>query len=217
MVVFNAPLDIPDHALRVCRMSLKMLEKLEELNKGWAEKGYSRLDIGIGINTGDAVVGNMGAELRFDYTAIGDNVNLASRLEGMNKVYGTHIIVAQPTYERAKDDFLFRELDAVAVKGKKIPVKIYELMDYREGLESGVWSQETESIKKTKGELAKEFEGALALYKEKRFAEAKERFAELLKKYPDDNPTKLYIDRCEEYIKTPPPIDWDGVYVAKTK
>ena len=217
MVVFNAPLDIPDHAERACRMSLRMLEKLEELNKGWTEKGYSRLDIGIGINTGDAVVGNMGAELRFDYTAIGDNVNLASRLEGMNKVYGTHIIVTQTTYENVKDRFIFREIDAVAVKGKKIPVRIYELMDYRESQESGVRSQESESIKKTKAEFAKEFEGALALYKEKRFAEAKERFTAMLKKYPDDGPAKLYIERCDEYTKNPPPPDWDGAYVAKTK
>ncbi|MBI5892051.1 MAG: adenylate/guanylate cyclase domain-containing protein, partial [Deltaproteobacteria bacterium] len=222
MVVFNAPLDIPDHALRVCRMSLKMMEKLEELNINWVEKGYAKLDIGIGINTGDAVVGNMGAELRFDYTAIGDNVNLASRLEGMNKVYGTHIIVTQPTYEKVKDNFIFRELDAVAVKGKKIPVKIYELMDYNPpqspfskggsgagGLEKGV--------KGSSEELAKEFNAALLSYKERIFEKAKERFIAMLKKHPDDGPIKLYIQRCEEYIKNPPPPDWDGAYVAKTK
>ena len=204
MVICNAPIDLPDHPQKGCSIALRWIQELEKLNGSWKEKGYPAIGIGVGINTGDAVVGNMGADLRFDYTAIGDNVNLASRLEGMNKLYGTAIIVTESTQKLAKNDFLFRELDMVRVKGKEKPVAIYELMDF----------SDSDAAKK---ELANSFSKALSLYKSRRFEDAKTMFDAILDKFPEDGPTKLYIERCTDYIKSQPSSDWDGVYVAKTK
>src|SRR6185369_4216147 len=108
---------------------LRMIETLKELNSAFTAKNMNTIDIGIGINTGPAVVGNMGADIRFDYTAIGDSVNLASRLEGLNKYYGSHILVSEDTRSRVSDSrFTFREVDRVKVKGKQQPIVMYELM-----------------------------------------------------------------------------------------
>ena len=105
-----------------------MFETLSKLQVVWEKAGIPKLDIGVGISTGKVTVGNMGSSTRFDYTVIGDTVNLGSRLEGLNKEYGTHIILPKYTYEDVKEEFLLRELDMVRVKGKDIPIKIYELM-----------------------------------------------------------------------------------------
>ncbi len=129
MCFWGAPLDVPDHAKRACQCALVQKRKLEELNKSWPEE--KRLAIGIGINSGIMTVGNMGSPGRMNYTLMGDNVNLGARLEGTNKVYGTMIIVSEYTYARVKDDFIFRELDTIRVKGKNRPVVIYELVDER--------------------------------------------------------------------------------------
>lgn len=129
MCFWGAPLDVPDHAKRACQCALIQKQKLEELNESWPEE--KRLAIGIGINSGIMTVGNMGSPGRMNYTLMGDNVNLGARLEGTNKVYGTMIIVSEYTYARVKDDFIFRELDTIRVKGKNRPVVIYELVDER--------------------------------------------------------------------------------------
>ncbi|MDD2366132.1 MAG: adenylate/guanylate cyclase domain-containing protein [Desulfuromonadaceae bacterium] len=198
MAIFNAPLDVDGHADHACRAALKMMAKLAELNKSFLERGMHTIDIGIGINTGDAVVGNMGAAMRFDYTAIGDNVNLASRLEGLNKMYGTHIIVSEATRLLAGDDMLFREIDLVAVKGKQLPIPIYELMILHDA------------------ELMSHFSHALNLYRESKFEAALKIFDDL-SVTKQDYISGLYIQRCIDFIATPPPENWDGVFVAKTK
>ncbi|MEK6759743.1 MAG: adenylate/guanylate cyclase domain-containing protein [Deltaproteobacteria bacterium] len=203
MAVFNAPVPIDDHPGKACNTALKMMAKLAELNSVWKERGYPVLDIGIGINTGEAVVGNMGAELRFDYTAIGDTVNLASRLEGLNKLYGTNIIVSENTYELIKGQFLFRELDLVKVKGKQRPIVMYELLG---GAQADAGP-----------DFISRFSDALRLFRSGRFEEAKGAFIAFLEAYPGDGPSRLYIKRSDEYISNPPPEDWDGIYVAKTK
>lgn len=198
MAIYNAPLDVPDHATHACTTAVRMLEDLQRLNAGFVERGMHTLDIGVGINTGPAVVGNMGADIRFDYTAIGDAVNLASRLEGLNKYYGTHILVSEDTYKQVQTDrFTFREVDRVKVKGKHLPVVMYELMI-------------------TKHELLPKFEAALEQYRATSFTAAKAMFDELAAHY-DDGPSRLYSSRCDEYLLQPPPADWDGVYTAKAK
>ena len=133
MAFWGAPQDMPDHAQQACWAALEMSQKLAELKQEWAAKGLPDINIGVGINSGQMVVGNMGSSQRFDYTALGDNVNLGSRLEGLNKQYQTQIIISQFTFERAKDQFNCRFLDKVKVKGKEIPVEIYELTGQRAG------------------------------------------------------------------------------------
>jgi adenylate cyclase len=128
MAFWGAPQEAPDHAQRACRTALKMIAKLEELKKEWSKRDLPEINIGVGINSGQMIVGNMGSAKRFDYTVIGDNVNLASRLEGLNKQYGTSIIISQFTYDKVKEKFEGEFLDKVAVKGKEIPVEIFKLV-----------------------------------------------------------------------------------------
>lgn len=130
MAFWNAPLPQEDHAILACLTALEMMKELEAFNSEMPEE--YRLNIGIGINTGDAIVGNMGSTSRMDYTLIGDTVNTGARLEGTNKVYNTNIIISEFTYEKVKDHFICRLLDKIRVKGKSIPVSIYELMDVKE-------------------------------------------------------------------------------------
>lgn len=198
MAIFNAPLDLHNHPEAACRAALRMIKGLATLNEGFSSRGMDSIDIGIGINTGPAVVGNMGADIRFDYTAIGDSVNLASRLEGLNKQYGTHILVSEDSRrETSGADFIFREIDRVRVKGKQLPVVIFELMTTNTG-------------------LLPEFEQALVLYRSAAFGKALTVFSAVADKY-DDGPARLYAERCREYLQNPPPSEWDGVYTAKTK
>lgn len=198
MALFNAPLDVPEHALHACRTAVRMFEELRSLNEEFARRGMHTIDIGVGINTGPAVVGNMGADIRFDYTAIGDSVNLASRLEGLNKYYGSHILVSEETCRQVPQGmFVFREVDRVRVKGKHLPVVMYELMIANQA-------------------LLPRFEEALERYRAKDFATARQLFDELAQQY-DDGPSRLYSTRCDEYLEHPPPADWDGVYTAKSK
>ncbi|MBI5345171.1 MAG: adenylate/guanylate cyclase domain-containing protein [Deltaproteobacteria bacterium] len=208
MAVFNAPVELSGHAEKACLAALEMITKLNEMNIGWGwmKSGYPALTVGIGINTGEAVVGNMGAELRFDYTAIGDTVNLASRLEGMNKLYHTSVIISEYTYEEVKERFLVRELDLVRVKGRERPVVMYELLGEKAGPEAAV-----------KERLMERFREGLLLFRSRRFPEARNVFQAILVDVPSDGPAGLYMERCGEYINAPPQEDWDGVYIAKTK
>lgn len=129
MAFWGAPIAQDDHHLLACRAALEMMSVLHRLNTNWENIGKPPLDIGIGVNTGAMVVGNMGSNSRMDYTLMGDNVNLGARLEGTNKVYKTHVIISEFTYSYVKDNVFVRELDLIRVKGKEKPVKIYELID----------------------------------------------------------------------------------------
>jgi adenylate cyclase len=204
MAVFGAPLDQPDHALRACRTAIGMLDKLKILQKKWLEEGKPVLNIGIGINSGDMVVGNMGSDMRFDYTVMGDSVNLGSRLEEINKDYGSNIVISEYTYEAVKDVLFCRELDAVRVKGKKQLVRIYELLGEIKDAEK--WKQPVSL-----------FEEGLLKYKQGLWDEAIECFYKVLEIKPVDAPTHLYIARCEELKKNPPEGVWDGVFTMTRK
>lgn len=131
MAFWGAPIPSDKHAEEACIGALKMMEVLAQLNAKWKSEGRNQLDIGIGLNSGEMVVGNMGSASRMDYTLMGDNVNLGARLEGTNKVYKTHIIISEFTYEMVKDKVIVRELDLIKVKGKDKPVKIFELVDMK--------------------------------------------------------------------------------------
>ena len=205
MAIWGAPLDQPDHAPRACFTALDMVDELKVLQGKWAAEGMPRLNIGIGVNAGPMVVGNMGSDRRFDYTVMGDSVNLGSRLEGLNKVYGTNIVVSEMTYERVREEILGRELDAVRVKGKDQPVKIYELIVRR---------SQASSEQKVRVE---EFQAALADYRNRQWPGALQAFRAILEKQPQDGAAKLYVERCQVLEKNPPPDNWDGVYTLTTK
>jgi adenylate cyclase len=204
MAIYGAPLPQEDHPLRACLSALDMMEELGKLRARWAVQGKPAIDIGIGVNTGEMVVGNMGSERRFDYTVIGDDVNLASRLEGLNKQYGTHIIISEFTYPFVRDHLWCRDLDVVRVKGKAKPVKILEVLGRRDGAPTDdAWTEI--------------FADGLARYRELRWDDAVACFARVLEIRPEDGPTRVYLKRCDLLRTTPPPPDWDGAFDWQTK
>jgi len=206
MAFWGAPFEEPGHAARACNSALDMMKRMRELQKQWEAEGKPHLDIGIGLNTGVASVGNMGSSLRYGYTALGDTVNLSSRLEGLNKDYVTHILANESTYRAAKDSgFIFRELDLIRVKGKLQPVTIYELVGRKEDS-----SAETQ-------ELLARFATARGHYQSRHWGEAQNAFQAILEKWPTDGPSRTYWKRCQEYLFDEPPLNWDGVFTMDHK
>ena len=198
MCFWNAPLPQEDHAARACLTALRLVAVVEELAPELEARGVARLHCRIGLNTGPGVVGNIGSRAAQDYTVIGDMVNLASRLEGAAKVYGTRILASEETVRAARGTVLARELDLLRVKGRQLPVRVYELVDV-----AGT---------PPPAHLARFAEG-LALYRARRFAEARERFLSS----PEDPPSRVFAARCEALSALPPPEDWDGVFSLDTK
>ena len=211
MAFWGAPFEEPGHAGRGCHTALKMMARVREMQKQWEAEGKPHLDIGIGLNTGVASVGNMGSALRYGYTALGDAVNLSSRLEGLNKDYGTHILVNETTHVAAKDDgFVFRELDLIRVKGKLQPVTIYELIGRSD--QSTVYGTLDEV--RVRLEL---FRQARVLYCQRQWADAQKAFQAILDRWPDDGPSRTYWKRCQDYLFDEPPSGWDGVFTMTHK
>jgi adenylate cyclase len=204
MAIYGAPLDQTDHPYRACYSALEMMEELRKLNEKWIREGKRPLDIGIGINTGMMMVGNMGSEQRFDYTVMGDAVNLGSRLEGANKSYNTNILISEFTYERVKDEFICMELDSVKVKGKTLPVSIYQLVGKKD-------------VPNEKKEAIDVFHRALALYKQQNWDEALETFQTVASMDKNIQAAELYIQRSLDLKANPPPPDWDGVFTMTSK
>jgi adenylate cyclase len=204
MAFWGAPVHFKDHAKHASRCALQMLVKLKELQAEYRAKGLPEIEIGIGLNTGDMNVGNMGSDTVRSYTVMGDAVNLGSRLEGINKQYGTRIIVSEFTQAEIKDEFVCREIDWVKVKGKAQPVRIYELIG--EG-----------QISPEKASVVSLFAEGFQLYHELKFREAIERFQLALSFDANDAPSQLYVERCEDYLKEPPPPEWDGVFTMTSK
>jgi len=211
MAFWGAPFEEPDHSANACNASLTMMKTVRAMQKQWEAEGKPKLDIGIGLNSGPASVGNMGSALRYGYTALGDTVNLSSRLEGLNKEYGTHILVNESTYVAVKDaGFLFRELDIIRVKGKLQPVTIYELMGKLSELEQDPKFKELR-------ERLQDFAAARQLYRNREWEQAQHAFQEILNRTPDDGPSRMYWKRCQEYLFDEPPIGWDGVFTMTHK
>jgi len=204
MAFWGSPLPQEDHAVRACECALQMIHSLERLNAKWTAEGRRAISIGIGLNTGLLNVGTMGSAKRLSWTVMGDNVNLASRLEGINKEYHTQIVISEATYHQVKNRFVCRELDKIRVKGKKLPVKIYELLDV--------------VAEKSKYEsLLTQFEDATEAYRSQDWRTAIAKFGELLCQYPADGPTQVFLQRAVEFLENAPEADWDGVYEMKTK
>jgi adenylate cyclase len=207
MAFFGAPLAQPDHAARACRAALAMGAELARLNAGWQRRGKlppgKALGIGIGINSGEMSVGNMGSEAVFGYTVIGDNVNLGSRIEGLNKLYGTAVLVSEHTAAAVGDGLLLRELDRVQVKGKHVPVAIYEVV-----AELPAAAADHERVEG--------FARGLAAYRRRDFAAAAAVFADLAERL-GDGPAAAFLERCRHLQAEPPPEDWAAVEVLTSK
>jgi len=198
---WNAPLDFTDHAVRACRAALDSQKRLVKLKPHFQKRYGHMISARIGVNSGPAVVGNMGSQRRFDYTAIGDTINLASRLEGACKQYGISILVGETTYKQVKDVIAAREVDLIRVVGKKNPVRVYEILDELKYLSE----EEHKSIDV--------FQRGLGFYRACKWEEA----VTLFNKLKDDKLAKVYIERCGKLEKSPPPDDWDGVVDLKVK
>lgn len=202
---FGAPIYFPDHALRACLVCIEMQERLRELNKLWESQGRPTMGMRVGVNTGQMVVGNLGSRERMNYGMNGDSVNLAARLEGVNKLYGTESIISESTYLQAKDHLEVRELDLVKVVGRKTPVRIYELLAKKGALDD------------TLKESYEIFAVGLQNYRAQQWDQAIERFNHVLERTPLDRPSQLLIERCERFKLTPPEIDWDGSFTLTSK
>ena len=205
MAFFGAPGELRHHPGKAAETALKMIEKLELLKTERREKGIDRLEVGIGLNTGHVTVGNLGSQSFMDYTVIGDTVNLGSRLEGLNKVYGTSIIVSEFTAERLDSRFVLRELDRVRVKGKGDAVAIFELSGFK-----GDMVQE-------RLELLRIFESGMYQYRSREWEQAEETFSRALRFIPGDGPSQLYLDRVQNLLRDPPSSEWEPITVFTTK
>ncbi|HMM58600.1 MAG TPA: adenylate/guanylate cyclase domain-containing protein, partial [Candidatus Rifleibacterium sp.] len=206
MAFWNFPRKQEDHAVRGCLCALAMQRKIHELQLGWAKRGLPKVSARAGLNTADVVVGYMGSQkAQMNFTCMGDGVNLASRLEGANKEYGTALMISDAVYQRAKHVVSARFLDFLAVKGKKEPVKVFELVSEKEKEPRG-WL-----------ELMKLFYPPSQLLFDRHWNEAIATFEEILARWPDDGPSATYIHRCQEYKDNPPPEGWDGRYILTHK
>jgi adenylate cyclase len=203
MAFWNDPIEQPDHAVRACLTAVAAQRRLRQMALQMKEGGLPELRARIGINTGPATVGNMGARNQVNYTVMGDEVNLASRLEGVNKEFGTDIIVSESTFQPARDRLEARELALIRVKGKKQPVRIYELL----GLRGEVAAERLEA--------ARRFEAVLAHFRAGRFDAALEGFRALAA--AGDAAAEPYAELCERYRREPPPPGWDGGYQMQSK
>ncbi len=201
---FGAPIPHSDHAIRCCNAALDMQKNLIELREKWKKEGLPDINTRIGINTGLAVIGNMGSEQKMNYTMMGDTVNTASRLEGANKAYGTHTMISEFTFKELNEDFVVRKLDLIKVVGKAKPIEVYELIGKRE------------DVMPETMEILTKYHAALNEYRNGNWDRAFILFGDIVKKY-NDIPSKTYYERCLKYKRTPPPSDWDGVFILTSK
>ncbi len=204
MGFFNAPQNEPKHAILACEVALESQNRMDELNDTFMREYGVSLYVRFGIHTGNVVAGPIGSRERLDYTVLGDDVNIASRLEGANKPYGTKIMVSQTTHALAIEKFEFRPIDLIRLKGKQRPLLVYELLAYKGKLKDHMQK------------ALPDFNEAFDSYRKGNFGKALEKFTLVSQWMPEDELTKVYLKRCREYI-IQPPENWDGVYIMKEK
>jgi adenylate cyclase len=203
MAFWGAPLPIADHASLACETALEMVAAMRVLQKSWKTQGFPAISLRIGLHTGPVVAGNVGSKKHFNYTVMGDTVNLAARLERANKVYGTEIMMSDTTYRRLGNTFLVRELDLVQVHGRAQPVMVYELLGFMPPTGPPGWL----SI----------FEVGRAAYLQGKIPEAASRFFEILDLYCDDPPSSVYLKRCQKHLDKPSLSEWTGAHILDNK
>lgn len=204
--LFGAPVAQPDHARRACATALAMRSRRAALGEEWVKVGRPRVKARTGINTGTMLVGNIGSKYRFHYGAIGDPVNLTSRLEGLNKAYGTDIILSDYTARLVPGMFLLRELDLVRVKGRHEALRVHELL--------GAADMQLADEQK---EMLALYALGLAAYRDRRWDDALELFRQGLVLWPEDGPSRTFEQRCLTFRANPPPGDWGGMFEQLTK
>jgi adenylate cyclase len=205
MAIFGAPIEQPDHAQRACAAALAMREHRKAIREEWAKLGRPSLIARTGINSGLMLVGNLGSKYRFAYGVLGDHVNLGSRLEGLNKVYGTEILIGENTAQLVEKSFLLREIDLVRVVGREQPVRIFELL---------AAAGTSLPIKQERAFSA--YAAGLEAYRQQHWGEALGLFKVSLTLWETDGPSWAMVERCQRYEKTPPQ-EWDGVFEATYK
>jgi adenylate cyclase len=215
MAFWNAPLHDPGHEINACAAALEMLRRVEALNQQREQQAieagqkFIPIKIGVGINSGRCVVGNMGSDLRFNYSVLGDAVNLASRLEGQTKSYGVPIIIGSKTARLAKENFAVLELDCITVKGKTEPEHIYTILGREDVARS-------ESFRRVHGMLSE----MLVCYRQRDFSRAMDAVLSCRESgahFGLGSLGELYAARCSAFLKNPPSADWDGVFALETK
>lgn len=199
MMYFGCPIPDPAHAVNACRGALAMQRRMDALNEQWTRRSLPRLRTRVGINTGTVVAGNMGTTTIFNYTILGDCVNLASRLESANKEYGSSILVGEETWGRVRGEFEGRELDSIRVRGRAAPLAIFEL------------AAEAGALAPLRRDVFRWYADGLACYRGGRWADAATSFERALALDPADGPSRRLLERCEEYRRQPPE-NWDGVH-----
>jgi len=199
---FGAPVPFQDHAHKACLSAVRMKKMERILNEHFLGEKLSPTPMvtRIGINTGEMVVGNMGTLQKMDYTIMGNSVNLAARLEGVNKQYGTWVLISESTYGEGGADFTVRKLDRVRVVGIQQPVRLYELIDEKNAADAKLV------------EALEIFHQGLSVFEEKDWTRAQKSFQQVLELLPGDGPADVYLKRCQEYQKKAPPESWDGVF-----
>ncbi len=202
---WGAPVKIEDHHYKAVITGLQMRRIMNTFNQENEGKALPQLNIGIGVHTGDVILGNIGSKKKLDYTVIGDGVNLASRLEGLTKAYKSPMIISQATYEHVHDQISCRLLDYVKVKGKDKPITIYEVID------------EVDKVDDDTSRILSLTETAFEQYRQRKFSESIDTLETILGIRPDDFLSQIFIPRCREYQQYQPPADWDGCYVHTTK
>jgi len=202
MAFFGAPIPFEDHPARACRAAVRMKKIEQHLNDHFVNNRLSPSAVftRIGINTGEVVVGNMGTERKMDYTIMGNPVNLASRLEGVNKQYGTWIMISEATYNKSGNEFTVRKMDRVRVVNIEEPVRLYELI------------AEKTSADANTVEAVELFHRGLELFEARQWDAAIAEFRKTQKILPGDGPSDVFIKRCQGFQKKPPPASWDGVF-----
>jgi adenylate cyclase len=206
MAEFGVPVPLDDHAVRACRAAVRMRDELRRRREEWRARGMPALYARTGINTGTVLVGNLGSHRMMDYTCMGDHVNLASRLEALNNVYGTEIIVSEFTWREVQAHFIGREIDRVRVAGRDGVVAVHELLAARE-----------DGVDADTSALLEDFAAAQAVYRERRFSEALDAYGVLVERHPEDGPSAVYLERCRQHIIDPPPPEWDGAHQLASK
>ncbi|MBW1860166.1 MAG: CHASE2 domain-containing protein, partial [Deltaproteobacteria bacterium] len=202
---FGAPTILEDHAVKACKACIDMQTRLAELRTKWLAEKRPALKMRIGLNTGSAIVGNMGSRNKMDYTMMGDTVNTAARLEGVNKVYETFTMISNATYTPAKNGIFVRELDSVTVVGKEEPVGVYELLGYPD---------EIDDVLRSVVEL---YAKGLGSYRNRNWDEAISHFSAALSANPLDGPSQTMLSRCKDFKVGPPGKDWNGAFMMATK